>query len=91
MTKPLPIGIFKKKELVTLEIMNEIVKKYDPNDKIGHIFEVDIDFSEYDNSRKKICNEVFPAYSNLRVKFLSIIEAFTSFSLQCILVKKITF
>ena len=48
MTKPLPIGIFKKKESATLEIMNEIVKKYDPNVKIHHILEADIDFSEYD-------------------------------------------
>ena len=51
MIKPLPIGIFKKKDSATLEIMNEVVKNYDPNDKIRHILEVDIDFSDYDGPR----------------------------------------
>lgn len=60
MTKPLLIGIFKEKIYVTLEILNDVVRNYNPNDKVGHIFIVDIDFCENDDPRKKMYNEVFP-------------------------------
>ena len=53
MTKTLPIGSFKKRKSVTLEILNDVVKTYNPNGKVGHVYLVDIEFCEYGNPRKK--------------------------------------
>ena len=51
MTQPLPIGNFKNKKSVTLEILNDAVKNYNLNDKVGQIFVVDIEFCEYEDPR----------------------------------------
>ena len=51
MTQPLPIGNFKNKKSVTLEILNDAVKNYNLNDKVGQMFVVDIEFCEYEDPR----------------------------------------
>lgn len=60
MTKPLPIGVFKCKQEVSMEILDNSVDRFDPNSKIGEIFVVDIEFDSYDVPREKMYNEVFP-------------------------------
>ena len=53
MTKPLPIGIFKKEPSVSMDILNKSIESFDLNTKIGQIFVVDIEFEAYDDLRKK--------------------------------------
>ena len=53
MTKPLPIGIFKKKPFVDLDILNKAVNDFDPTSKTGHVFVVDIHFQEFNDPKKK--------------------------------------
>ena len=60
MKKSLPIGAFKKKFHVDMDILNKAIKNIDPNGNIGEIFVVDIEFSAYDDPCKKMYNEVFP-------------------------------
>ena len=60
MTKPVPIGIFKKEEHVDIEILNASIANFNPNAKIGEIFIVDIEFNAYGDPRKKMYNEVYP-------------------------------
>ena len=57
MTKPLPIGIFKKEPSVS---MDKSIGNFDPNAKIGEIFAVDIEFDSFDDPQKRMYNEVFP-------------------------------
>ena len=69
MRKPLPIGIFKKKPSVTLELMNKTVKNCDLlKDKIGHIFVVDIEFVDFNDPVKKMYNEVYPCIFEPKTK-----------------------
>ena len=79
MTKTLPIGSFKKRKSVTLEILNDVIKNYNSNCKVGHIYLVDIEFCEYGNPPKKKKK----MYSSLAVRFPPIIEVFISFYQQC--------
>ena len=64
MTKPLPIGIFKKKPFVDLDILNKAVNDFDSNSKTGHIFtNFDINFQEFNHpkkKKKKMYNEIYP-------------------------------
>ena len=53
MTKPLPIGTFKKDSTVSMVILNKSIENFDPNAKIGEILVVDIEFDAYDDPRKK--------------------------------------
>ena len=62
MTKPLPIGVFKREQEVSMEILNNSIDRFDPNSKIVEIFAVNIEFDSYDDPRKKMYNEVFPTY-----------------------------
>ena len=59
MTKPLPIVIFKNEAHVDTEILNNSIKNFDPNAKIGEIFIVNIEFTAYYDARKKMYNEVY--------------------------------
>ena len=59
MTKPPPIGIFKKEEHVDIEILNVSIANFDVNAKIGEIFVADIEFNAYGNPRGKMYNEVY--------------------------------
>ena len=42
MTKPQPVWTFKKKTFFNLNILNKVVNDFDPSNKIGHIFVVNI-------------------------------------------------
>ena len=68
MTKPLPIGIFKKEPSVSNDILIKSIENFDLNAKIGEIFVADIEFHAYDYPRKKIYNEVFPCIFELKSK-----------------------
>ena len=59
MMKPVPIGIFKKKPSVSMDILNKSIESFDLNTKIGESFLVDMEFEAYDDPRKEMCNEVF--------------------------------
>ena len=56
MTKPLPIGIFKREKKVSMEILNNSVSNFNPDFKIGEKFIVDILLDDYDDAKKKMCN-----------------------------------
>ena len=60
MTKPLPIGTFKKEKEANAEILNEAIENFDPNGKVGKIFVVDIELDAYDDPRKSFYNEIYP-------------------------------
>ena len=60
MTKPIPIGIFKKELSVSIDKFNKSTENFDPNTKIGEIFIVDIEFDAYDDQRKKCTMRCFP-------------------------------
>ena len=53
MTKPLPIGIFKKESSVSIDTLNKSIENFDPNAKIGELFVADIEFDAYDDPREK--------------------------------------
>ena len=59
MTKPLPIGISKKQSDPNMETLENSLKNFDPNAKIGEVFVVDIQFDAYDDPRKRIYNEIY--------------------------------
>ena len=61
MTKPVPIGIFKKEPSVSMDILNKSIESFDLNTKIGQIFVADIEFEAYDDLREKMYNEEFPS------------------------------
>ena len=47
MTKPLPYGCIKRKErILSFEELDQLLKSVTLEDKIGHIFTVDIEFSD---------------------------------------------
>ena len=79
MTKPLPIGIFKKKPFVDLDILNKAVNDFDPNSKIGHVFVVDIHFQEFNYQKKRCTMRYTPVFLNQRLSFLQMKRAFTNY------------
>ena len=47
MTRPLPYGCIKrKKKVLSIEELTELIKNVTLEDKIGHIFTIDIEFSD---------------------------------------------
>ena len=60
MTKPLPIGTFKREKEVNMEILNDAIENFDPSAKVGKILVVDIEFDAYDDPRKCFYNEIYP-------------------------------
>ena len=60
MTKPLPFGcIKKKKNLPTLEELDEILENVKLSNKLGHLFVVDIVFDKI-NERTLLFNKLYP-------------------------------
>ena len=59
MTKPLPNGCIKKKKFLNLEELSELLKSVTLEDKIGHLFTVDIKFSDI-NLKTLLFNEIYP-------------------------------
>ena len=60
MTKPLPHGCIKKKNSVlSHDHFPELLKSVTLDDKIGHIFTIDIEFSDI-NPKTLLFNEIFP-------------------------------
>ena len=58
--KPLPIGTFKNEAHDSTDILFNSKENFDPNAKVGEIFVVDVEFNAYNDTRKKIYNEVLP-------------------------------
>ena len=81
MTKPLPIGIFKKELFVSLNILNKSIKNFNPSAKIGNIFITDIEFDANDDPRIKMYNEVLLCIPRARARSLWIDVALISYSL----------
>ena len=47
MTRPLPYGCIKrKKKVLSIKELTELIKNVTLEDKIGHIFTIDIEFSD---------------------------------------------
>ena len=60
MTKPLPYGVIKKKKVLpTLEELEQILANVTLNDKLGHLFVVDIVFDKV-NEKTLLFNELYP-------------------------------
>ena len=60
MTKPLPYGCIKKQEkLPNFTELEQLLKSITLEDKIGHLFTVDIEFFDV-NPKTLLFNEVFP-------------------------------
>ena len=62
MTKPLPYGCIKKKEnLATLEELAVLLENVTLEDKLGHLFVVDVDIKFADINKKTLLfNEIYP-------------------------------
>ena len=60
MTPPLPYGCIKRKSTVpSFEALEQLLKSVTLEDKIGHIFAVDIEFSDI-NPETLLFNKIFP-------------------------------
>ena len=60
MTRPLPYGCIKRMRTVpSFEELEHLLKSVTLEDKIGHIFTVDIEFSDI-NPKTLLFNEIFP-------------------------------
>ena len=70
MKKLLPIGIFKKQSDPNLETLENSLKNFDPNAKIGEVFVVDIQFDAYDDPPKRIYYEIYPCIFQPKSKVL---------------------
>ena len=55
-----PLEPLKKEPQASMEILTKSLKNFDPNAEVGEIFVVDIEFTAYDDLKKKMYNEVFP-------------------------------
>ena len=71
MTKPLPIGIFKKQSDPNMETLENSLKNFDLNAKIGEVFVVHIQFDNYDDPHKWIYNEIYPCIFQPKSKVLT--------------------
>ena len=61
MTKPLPTGCIKKEEVPSWRKFDLLLEKVGLNNKIGHLFVVDINFDHRNaTSRQLLYNEIFP-------------------------------
>ena len=60
MTKPLPYGCIKrKKKVLNFDELTELLKNLSLQDKIGHLFTVDIEFIDI-NKKTLLFNEIYP-------------------------------
>ena len=60
MTKPLPYGVIKKKKVLpTLEELEQILNNVTLDNKLGHLFVVDIGFDKV-NEKTRLFNELYP-------------------------------
>ena len=60
MTKPLSYGcIKKKKKVLSLEELPDFLKSVTLDDKIGHLFTIDIEFTDI-NAKTLFFNEIYP-------------------------------
>ena len=60
MTNPLPYGcIKKKKKVLSIDELNELLKNVTLEDKVGHLFTVDIEFADI-NEKTLLFNEIYP-------------------------------
>ena len=87
MAKSLPIGIYKKQSDANMQTLENSLKNFDSNAKIGEVFVADIQFDAYDDPRKKDTMKSIPVFSNLKRKFCQIVEVFISYYQICDLVK----
>ena len=69
MTKPLPIGIFKKQSNANMETLENSLKKFDSNAKKGEVFVVDIQFDAMATTVKGYITRSILVFFNQRVKF----------------------
>ena len=68
MTKPLPYGCIKKKEnLPTLEELAALLDNVTLEDKLGHLFVVDIKFADI-NKKTFLFNKIYPPISEKHKK-----------------------
>ena len=51
-----------------MDILNNTIKTFDPNAKIGEIFIVDIEFNACYDASKKMYNEVYPYIFEPKIK-----------------------
>ena len=51
-----------------MDILNNTIKTFDPNAKIGEIFIVDIEFTACYDASKKMYNEVYPYIFEPKIK-----------------------
>ena len=59
-TRPLPYGCIKKeKKVLSIEELTDLIKNVTLEDKIGHIFTIDIEFSDIDE-KNLLFNEIYP-------------------------------
>ena len=92
MTKPLPIGIFKKQSDPNMETLENSLKRFDPNAKIGEVFVVDIQFDAYDDDDVKgYITRSIRVFFSQRVKFYQIVEVFINYFRTCVLVKEVIY
>ena len=60
MTRPLRYGCIKRQNMVpSFEQLEQLLKSVTLEDKIGHLFKVDIEFSDI-NPKTLLFNEIFP-------------------------------
>ena len=59
-TRPLPYGCIKReKKVLSIEELTDLIKNVTLEDKIGHIFTIDIEFSDIDE-KNLLFNEIYP-------------------------------
>ena len=62
MIKPLPTGCIKQDPDITWRTFNLLLERVSPEDSIGHLFKVDIEFDYYNASAKqRVYNDIYPS------------------------------
>ena len=68
MTKPLPYGVIKKKKVLpTLEKLESLLSNVTLEDKLGHLFIVEIVFDKI-NEKTLLFNELYPPIFEKNIK-----------------------
>ena len=82
MTELLPYGCFKKEtEIPDLQKFNFILQDLSPDDKIGHLFVVNIIFDEKNADEKKLLfNEIYTPLFEKNTLINHVIDLFFNFS-----------
>ena len=69
MSRPLPYGCIKKKKKVfSIDELYELIKTVSLEEKIGHIFTLDLEFSDI-NPKTPLFNEIYPPIFEEKRKF----------------------